>query len=519
MSFKPTEEQIASINLALEGKPFKVEAVAGSGKTSTVKLMAEALEGNCLYLAFNKAAASEAASKMPFTTSCRTTHSIAYAKFGAPNRDKLSRPKGGYVNVAGTVKEITRLFKVTSIDGATANVISRLAKQTVACFESSALFELSESCLPLEAIYKLDAKAKKYAHAFSVSQCKDRVLIVAKKLWAARIDLRSPVQMSHDTYLKLYQLSKPHLDYDAIFLDEAQDTSDCVIDIVMRQKDHAQVIAVGDSFQAIYGWRGAVNALAKIKSKAIPLSQSFRYGPRVATVATQILDSKMVVRGFDKIDTLVQDVDTNKPYTHLFRTNVALIKEGVTQLQLGKKVKIDADIKGFLRLLDSMEALRARDKRGVKHEDIVIFDDWEDLVEEADASGGELKLLYKLLNSDNYHEVRKILASYSPARKADVTLTTAHKSKGMEYEQVILAEDFPCVLDEEGNYTELHDMERNLLYVAATRATLCLQLNQTTKDIIERREDVTDWGETITSRFKEKMVTNLKDLEKDCRLD
>lgn len=294
MSFKPTQEQTTCITSYNTGESFKVEAVAGSGKTSTVKLMAESDNTKtALYLAFNKAAATEAEGKMPSHTTCRTTHSIAYAAFGAEYRDKLSRPRGGYVNVAGTVAEITRFFKVKNTGSLTANGISRLAKQTVSAFESSADVGIVEKHIPQHEIHKLALKADKNGKIFDKRSVVKHVLKVAGSLWAERVNLYSPVLLTHDTYLKMYQLSKPELDYDVIFLDEAQDTSDCVIDIVMGQTDHAQVVCVGDSFQAIYGWRGAVNALAKIPSQSTPLSQSFRYGPRVAAVATHILDGAM----------------------------------------------------------------------------------------------------------------------------------------------------------------------------------------------------------------------------------
>ena len=46
-----------------------------------------------------------------------------------------------------------------------------------------------------------------------------------------------------------------------LLLDEAQDTN-CVLEKVFTaQRDHAQLIMVGDSAQAIYGWRGAYDVM------------------------------------------------------------------------------------------------------------------------------------------------------------------------------------------------------------------------------------------------------------------
>jgi superfamily I DNA/RNA helicase len=490
MSFKPTSEQQTCVTTYGKKESFKVEAVAGSGKTSTVKLMAESDDTRtALYLAFNKAAATEADGKMPDHVECRTTHSMAYAAFGAEYREKLSRPKGrGYVNVAGTVAEITRFFKVKNTGSLSANGISRMAKLTVAAYESSSHPAVSELNIPQNELLKLSLKADKNGEVFDKTSVVKHVLTLAKKLWFERTTLSSPVLMTHDTYLKMYQLSKPVLDYDVIFLDEAQDTSDCVIDIVMGQADHSQVVCVGDSFQAIYGWRGAVNALAKIPSQSTPLSQSFRYGPRVAAVATHILDGAMQVRGFDQLDTKIGEVDRNSPYVVLFRTNAALIEEGMHLITQGVNVLIDIDTRGYVKKLEAAAALYAGDKKKAdKQEDICVFDNWSELKDEAELVKGELARIAKQVESGEWRKTVKTLSTYNKPWDADVTLTTAHKSKGMEYPQVVLADDFPDVIDDEGEYHELPDMERNLIYVATTRAQGCLELNQTVLDIIEHR--------------------------------
>lgn len=493
MSFKPTNEQTGCVTLYGKKKPFKVEAVAGSGKTSTVELMARSDTRTALYLAFNKAAADEAGRRMPDHVTCKTTHSIAYAVFGAEYREKLSRPRGGYVNVAGTVAEITRYFGVTHSASLSKNGISRLAKLTVAAFESSASDEIGERHVPSQEILKLQLKAEKTGEVFDKDAVIDRVLMLSDRLWEERTNLYSPVLMTHDTYLKMYQLSKPVLNYDVIFLDEAQDTSDCVIDIVMRQVDNCQVVCVGDSFQAIYSWRGAVNALAKIQTESTPLSQSFRYGPKVAKIATYILDSAVVVQGFDKMDTQIGLVDKDKPYTHLFRTNAVLIEEGISLINQGVNVLIDVDIRGYVKKLTAAVALYNGDKKAAdKQEDICVFADWSELLLEAELVNGELGRIVKQVESRDYIKTLKTLKTYNRPWDADVVLTTAHKSKGMEFDQVILADDFPSVIDKDGKYVELNDMERNLLYVGATRARLCLEINDTVRDIVEERSQGED---------------------------
>ncbi len=105
---KPTEQQVACITAAKANDVVKIEAGAGSGKTSTLKLVSQELPQPSLYVAFNKVTAVEAIEKFPKHVVCKTTHSLAFAKFGRGLQDKLNRPKGKYENVAFTGAEIAR---------------------------------------------------------------------------------------------------------------------------------------------------------------------------------------------------------------------------------------------------------------------------------------------------------------------------------------------------------------------------------------------------------------------------
>jgi hypothetical protein len=73
-----TEEQQAAVDKFLTGRPLKITAFAGAGKTTTLRMLAEASPAYGVYLAFGKAIAAEAQSKFPKSVDCRTTHSIAF---------------------------------------------------------------------------------------------------------------------------------------------------------------------------------------------------------------------------------------------------------------------------------------------------------------------------------------------------------------------------------------------------------------------------------------------------------
>ena len=62
-----------------------------------------------------------------------------------------------------------------------------------------------------------------------------------------------------------------NLGYDLILVDEAQDISDVMIGVVEAQ--NCRRIYVGDSFQQIYSFRFATNALNKIDLPSYDLSK------------------------------------------------------------------------------------------------------------------------------------------------------------------------------------------------------------------------------------------------------
>jgi cyanophycinase-like exopeptidase len=76
------------------------------------------------------------------------------------------------------------------------------------------------------------------------------------------IDPRGTCPITHDVYLKLWSLERPKISSDFLLFDEAQDANPVMLDLVMGQD--AQKILVGDRYQQIYSWRGAVNAMQSV---------------------------------------------------------------------------------------------------------------------------------------------------------------------------------------------------------------------------------------------------------------
>lgn len=494
MSRTPTAQQAACITAVLNPmtKKMKVKACAGSGKTSLLVMMAEAKVAPSIYLCFNKANADEAKGRFPRHVQCATGHSVAFHVTGKAIFHKTKRPaptpQRRYVNVAGTPAEVAIYYRLDAIqfDDETmvpARWLGQLVKETVAAFEQSADFDLDIKHVPTAALRK--KLHDNWEHITTVQRTAFRW---AKRFWADRIDPASPVMCSHDTYLKLYQLLKPVISKDVIYVDEFQDTTPCMLDIIMRQAEHAQIVMVGDPRQAIYGWRGAVNAMQMVQCDEYPLTKSFRYGQAIADVATQVLEGDLRITGHDVLDSKAEFsglVDRTKPHARLFRTNMELLFAAVQAIEEGLSVCIETDVRDFVKLLQSALGLFNNVMKDVKHEALVPYESWEALLEDA-KDDPALGRLVKIVSEGHATKWVELLETHVNPSNPLVTFTTAHKSKGREFEQVIVESDFKSGKDEKGNWIGLTFEEQNLLYVACTRAIMMLEYNMTALEYVRR---------------------------------
>lgn len=494
---KPTKEQVAIIEAVASGKNLRVVANAGAAKTTTLMMVADKVTKPTLYLTFNKRMADEARDKFPGWVDVRTTHSLAYRAIGHKYVDKLKRPTGGYVNVCGTASEVARYFRLRPIElrdekRITSAAIGYAVLSTVRNFEQS-----SDRQLERKHVSNVGLKGRKPENVQPIRQrYVEDVYKAAVALWDLRINTRSNILAEHDTYMKLYQLSNPNLkQYDIIMLDEAQDTSDCVIDIVRQQKE-TQVVIVGDSKQQIYEFRGAVDALDKFDYQKLSLSKSFRFGQELADVAQKIT-SEPNIFGNEALTTKVIDPYKGEytipdKYTAIYFTNAAMLQDAVGDILGGKTVNIETDIRDFTHLIDSMIALHSGELKNVKHTQLLVYETWQELKHDLEWCSAEINRVFRMIEDRSVYQVMGVLKSHRNVDNPDVIYSTAHKSKGLEFDTVVLGSDFPSIYDSEGKRRELTRAATNLMYVAATRAKTCLVLGEQFVEILKEADAA--WG-------------------------
>ncbi len=155
----------------------------------------------------------------------------------------------------------------------------------------------------------------------------DKILGAVQVLWYEVNRTESDFPITHDVYLKLFQLSGPSLanKWDTILFDEAQDANPVTSAFVLSQP--CRIVLVGDRYQQIYRFRGADNALSSSRleqADRLWLTTSFRFGPAVAEMANVLLATlgeEMKVTGSAGDDEVVAHLPADVPhYSVLSRT-------------------------------------------------------------------------------------------------------------------------------------------------------------------------------------------------------
>src|SRR6185312_3463712 len=134
----------------------------------------------------------------------------------------------------------------------------------------------------------------------------------------------------------------PKIPADFLLLDEAQDTNPVVEQVFTAQRGHAQLVMVGDSAQAIYGWRGARDVMTGFDGRQLALSHSFRFGPAIAGEANRwltIADAPIRLTGSPHVSSRLQPLP-GTPDAILCRTNGGAIAEILTLLADGRRVAL-----------------------------------------------------------------------------------------------------------------------------------------------------------------------------------
>ena len=520
MDYERTGQQVAILNYPYRlGQVILNPAYAGTGKTTNLVDLCDMFaqrfpHWNGLYLCYNKANQIEAKSRFTAgNVEPRTTHSLAWYPYGKKYAHKLGNPR---------LRDIRNVMP---------SEIRRLSESWEACsaaYEATKEYMYSEDKEPSAKCFSGRTK-QRFGNAWPGLSLDDRdaaLTGLVKHLWMLMckeedLDCDEPnLAMPHDGYLKHMQLAKPSLNYDFILFDECQDANPATLSIVLRQKNALKVF-VGDEHQQIYAFRGSKNAMKILKPDAVmELSHSFRFGQEIADFGNECLNRLKELKKPVKI------VGAGKPgtvnsysgrfvaelgaRTIISRTNATIIENAWTCVQecIPFTIVGGADSTA-LKQAASAYHLWQHDKYNVEDPFMKSFQNWTEFCGYAKASQDNEALRMMGLVNEYGMQLPKIITSIKQKCLAQiglgndvVTFTTAHKSKGMQWPRVYLADDFMREDWYDGpELKKVPEAEANLLYVAVTRAELELNLpSDIYVALTITEEEVQEWWNERRSR-------------------
>lgn len=524
MPLQPTRQQQDVIDAFHTSKDVLISAGAGCGKSSTLEMVARSTNKRGLLIAFNRSVADEAERKLSgTTTTARNTHRIAYGW-------AMGDPVGSHVvSKMQTTKrvrkdQIARSFNIRPFNyRAGKNTVSfkatevvTIAVETLENFMKDGSTEITSRHVPyLKSLGILGDEGRIAYAALS-----DIAVRAARKMWD---DICNPntsnMRVTHDAYLKLWAMSAPELPYDFILLDEAQDTNPAVFSVFEGQT--AQKISVGDACQQLFAWNGSVNIMEKFHAEMhVKLTQSWRFGLEIqdaANIFLEKLNADIRLQGNPRVNSILESdaaFDPLKSAATLVRTNAGAIQELIYALEAGQSSYLIGGSTSFSSLIEGAQKLQQG--KVSTHPDFIGFEKWSDVQDYANNStdGMDLKVIVNLIDKHGADALLRALEQcVSSEDKAQTVISTVHKVKGREWDQVRLASDFERPSrnrDKDGQEKGMSKEDLMLYYVAVTRAKTLLDpgplvryTGETGIDFLGREP------EKITTSIEERLTLNL----------
>jgi superfamily I DNA/RNA helicase len=276
-------------------------------------------------------------------------------------------------------------------------------------------------------------------------------------------------------------------------LDEAQDADPVILGLLERHRG-ARII-VGDKYQQLYQWRGAVNALSRMGSDSaeFSLTQTFRFGPGAAAWANQVLEiigeKLRIIPAAHRTNVSIEE----KPIAIdalLARANAGTLDEAIQGLEHKRKVHVMGGAEPLIRLIrGAWDLYRGNPASG----ELVMFASWDELKAAAqgqkDGAPGDpgLQVLVRLIKDRDRRVLqmcKQLEACVESPVAAQITVSTVHKAKGLEWPRVLMSSDFNQLVQMEHDKPVIDLEEAYIMYVAVTRARKKLLISPACAEII-----------------------------------
>ena len=462
---KGTEEQEQIWNeIVNTNNDVIVNAGAGTGKTFTIVEGANRVNANRMgFLAFNKSIATELAERLPEHVEAKTFHALGMKAV----RDAVGRTKVNNWKVKNIIDGILgRDYFAQPL----VKLISLVKGSMIDCTDNKEIYKLIDE-------YNIEFKTPREEVMGVDLVC--QILDECKK---------QTNEIDFDDMIWLPLVNKyPLPQFDILFVDEAQDFNEMQRRLVLACSQAGRCIIVGDKNQAIYGFRGADSGSMSIFEnqlkargktvKSFGLTLTWRCPKSVVTEANRYVkefncletaeDGKVHVNAYlnpQKGDMVL--CRYNAPLVSAFYD---LITQGKSAYILGrdmhkglvnyvKKITKHNNMSSveFMNLLTvdfrvNHSKLVDTDKQNQANTLSDKFECVKIFASKADTVGGIIAEIERLFNSKS---------------KGDIQLSTVHKAKGLEADNVFILATERMPHPKATNMQE----ERNICYVAITRA-------------------------------------------------
>lgn len=479
MKFTDQQEAVFAEGVA---EHMKIIAYAGSGKTTTLVELQKRTRKRALYCPFNKTIADEARVKFA-GTGCQvsTLHAFAWNAIRSPGR---SPHKGGASDIR--TRGVLGRVRLPKVKGWGDFRVAAAANRALARFCVSDAPEMGEEHAREALIESVGDPASLRAE-LARQRAEDVLanLVRPVHLIASlyRDSLLEDEAYTHDLYLKTLELEPALLrrafaGFQAVYKDEAQDTNP--VETSILRKSRLPIISVGDPYQQIYSWRGAQSALDRLPGKRLHLTESFRFRQDLADLAMRILTARPVDPPNLPLIGAGDGKGRGKPANAILcRTNAGVLDQAMRVAEKGKSYFVDnaESLVADLRAAEALHSGRPATGSGP----FSPFAHWSEAVAEAEAGDRGMERIVKIVEEGRADEVVGLIKRSQPDEaKADITIMTAHRSKGREFPFVMLGDDWRGLDDmrkrwEKAKRSSPRDEvlaleEYNALYVAATRA-------------------------------------------------
>lgn len=472
-----TEEQRAIIETSKSSNKLIINALAGSGKTTTA-LACAAVNSNVkgVYLCFNRANAESMKAKIAkkpgaYNLDVMTAHGFAFRHVA---RDLINRGKTLQASVPIELIEENCRFvdengnKIS--DYYKRKRLARLIYDTVSAFCHSKANDIKEFRKDYANI-QLNLQFK------TLSINKDAFYDEVERLWDIMIDTdRKDIPFTHDCYLKLFDMHYHEIvsgcRYGFLIADEAQDLFPVVESIVEKiHQSGARLLCLGDRYQQIYAWNKSINTMSRLEQGAdiLYLTKSFRCPPAVTETALpwlRLLGYKGEFVGRDSMD----DFSGMGKYAILSRTNSGVLLDINNALDnIGDPGKIHLVGNGpsydFSVVMDRINFIHGNFS-AIKHPGMKQCQDEDAYVGYTNAA------MDREMQSARYVVekvgARKIIGIINMIRNndfcerpenAEIAISTAHKAKGLEFATVEIGESFRDIEEEYESYMNRMEKE------------------------------------------------------------